>query len=431
MWFRRVMPLAFILLIQLLIIASELNERQADPTDIDNSWAATLAPLIVYLAGAGIFILSTFVYSIVLWLTPDARSSADDTDDDSSGQPQQQYGGASRIVETNKRTVLARIYLCNALVDTALLIPLAVFVGLLIDQLELIDDGVPDNERLWMAVFAPLFTALLVMLIVLFLAAIRVCGEANYQRPLSNSECCSAGCAGVLVCCPTDLEYAAQAEVQRRDKRVDYIADGAYHELPCVFIFTPSMTYGCGDFILAWVLFLFVIVLIGTLIGVAALLDGTIASELDVVFVGLYVDEALMILFAIFSLVGLCIYWRGSNQRPAGRKSVSAKAYEALFVITLSALLIAQQSLLAEQKSPQSWFVVFIPAYILFSIMLFVGCCDLRCAGRSNNDVTIDVTIPAQPATRTRSTGAQYKAGPGSFAKATPHHKSSVYGAFQ
>lgn len=430
----RLAPLAIFLLVQLLIIADELNERREEPLET-SAWVSEFTPLIIYLVAAVLYNLITLVSSARHWcirgdqggIETDDEASADGSTASSS---QQQYGGAQRLVKSDLKRRIALVYFWNALIDLALLIPASVFLGLLIDQLFRIDDAVVGNEQPWSLVLIPLEVLFGVAAIVLILAAFRVCGEATYQRSLGNSEYLSAAMSGVLVCCPLDRDYAAQAEWQQREKRTDYIADGAYHELPCVFMFTPSMTYGVADILLAWLLYVFLVGFLLTLVVVGLLIDGQLGTAtLDQVFAGLYVVEGLLIATSLLLLLSLCLWRNAGNQRPAGRKSLGAKFYEAVFVISVAALLIAQQALLARDEVAQNdWFVTFIPLFIAFSIVILAAFFELTCCGNGRRAQQPVTTVAQSSDPRAiRSTGArpQNLAGP----KPVSVHHKSLWGA--
>lgn len=438
MLFRRAAPLAAFVLVQLIIIADELNDRQLDPLDTDTHWTGEFAVLIACLVAVFVFILVTFVQAGRWWFN-EARDGAPATDDaevslDGSPAAAQKYGGAQRLVAPSINRRMARVYFWNAVIDLALLIPAAVFLGLLIDQLFRRDDAVVGNEYAWSVVLIPLEVMLGLVAIVLLFAAWRVCGEATYQRSLGNTEYMSAALAGVIVCCPTDADYAAQAEWQEREKRVDYIADGAYHELPCVFVFTPGMTYGAADLLLAWFLFAFLIALPLTLVFVGLRLDDRTDASLDTIFAGLYTLEGLLIATAIALLLTLCLWRNAGNQRPAGRRSLEAKFYEAILVIISSALFIAQQALLAAHDAPEdSWFVTFIPIFLFLSLLVIIGCCELSCGrpGRRALDGKTPVVVDATNPRGIRSTGARPKTSGLAGAKPVSVHHKSAWGAFQ
>ncbi len=395
MWCLRILLFSILLFIQLIIIADVLNQREAGLLP-DAPWVYIFLPVLLCLVVQAFAVAGSFVQAITYWLTPDAvRPATVAIEVDADGVETTVYGGAARLVQSNERLRLARIYFFDALFDAALLFFLTFFVALLIDQLARLDDALVGNEHPWLIVFMPLFAFFVVLLVLLLFGALRVCGEERYQRRLGNAEYCGAACGGVLVCCAVDQAELEEGNWHRRDKRPEYIADGGYHELPCVFICTPGMSYGWADFILAWLFYLFIVVLLITLFVIALQLDGIIDASLNVIFIGLYIVEILLAATSFALLVSLCLWWRGTEQRPRGRLNIVSKYMEALFAFVFAILLFVQQILLAQRiedtapvEERQDWQVVFIPLDILFILIWFISCCDLACYNRPPSPLT-------------------------------------------
>lgn len=422
MWLIRLGLLGIGVFVQLLIVADILNHIALGTLDGDTVWGEVFLPAIISLVVMGCFVLAACSQATRVCTAPDDASGPREPQlieaIDEQGNvvqmsstnellvssqartvPGQVYGGPARLVEGNERLAVARVYFFNALIDTVVLVCLAVFVGLLIDQLNRLYDDVEDNEMSWVGVFAPLLVLIGVLLLVFFFAALRVCAEERYQRPLGNGEYIGAACGGVVVCCAVREKELNNADMLRQDKRALYTANDGFHELPCVFCCTPSMSFGWVDVLLGVDILVFFLVLFIALVQVARRLNGTIATPLNTIFIGLYIVEGLAIFFSLGVLFMLCAFWRTSKTRPRGRATLMPKYIEALVIIITSIALIVQQALLAHRidgvvEQEADWFFVFIPAFSLSVFFLLAACFETSCfAGRATSGKRATVVV--------------------------------------
>jgi len=442
MWAVRVLALAVFLFVQLLVLADVLNQRDDDPAaDVD--WVAVFAPLIVYAALSFIYIIATLFRAGVLCVTqpppPSSQTTyetgADDNNVRGNGAQRPLYGSADAVERTALRRKRARVLAWDGVIDLVVLALFISFVALTIDQLTRIDDDVPGNERTWSgSVLVPLFILFPLLFVLVGFAALRTAGEERYQRPLRNAELFSASCGDVVSCCSLDEQQLTEAARQRQDKRQQYSASANFHQLPCVFVCAPSMTFGGADFLIAWLLYLLLLAALGVLIALGARLDGTTDALLNTIFIVLYVFGGLLILGSVLLAVSLCCCYRGAAARaaaswPSGRYNVLGKYTEAVFVFVFSVLGIVQLLLIAERvdhpDSERDWQVVFVPAYLALTITLLVGCCALACRRVLHRPPPTERTAVSGSAYRVRSAaGAQ----PRARAAAGP---SSDWGVFE
>lgn len=389
MWLRRLLPLSVILLIQLLFVADVLNRRAEDP-QLDVAWAGVFSPLIVYLGLGFLFIIASYFMA--------GNTFAQNPRPSGSNMPNGQYQASVVAADqTLQKRREAKITAADATIDLIKLTLLAVFLGLLIDQLERIEDTEAQNERDWGNVFIPFFIFLVFVFIVATIVALRVSAEYRYQRELGCGSCCGATFGGVVCCCAADDAQLAYAADQRRDKRADYEENDGYHAIPCAFMCTPAMNYGVPDSILRWLWWLVPIALIITTALTVSRLESDDASpSVADIFIALWIVEGLMIITAFFLVMTLCCCYRRAASRPVGRASMFAKYGESTLLFFGGALLITQEALLAAQIDDQEgwdWNAVFSPLYVLFTLIIFVGCCYVKWCNTNNNDASYSTTM--------------------------------------
>lgn len=415
MWARRIFVLFIFLFLQLLVLADVLDRLDEDPM-LDVSWAGVFALMISYLALAALFVIATYFYAG--WLYYKANYGVNST----IAPPQliavAGPGGtvtyrqnAATLDITLRRRRAAKIYLYDALIDTGVLILLGAFLGLLIDQLNRLRDGIVGNERAWSLVLLPLFFFWLVLLGLIIALAVRVHGEERYQRPLGNADCCTASFGGVVFCCSVDEAQLSFADDTRYEKRAEYYATADYHALPWAFLCTPSMHYGLADCLLGWLWVLFVIAALISTILLAVRLDSTSGTSPSVatIFIPLWIVEGLFAFVAFLLFFTLCCCYRSAAVRPRGRNALFAKYSESVFGFIAVILLAVQQALIAARvdgNTDTSWNTVFIPLYILFGFALLFGCCYVSCgrtrdADSGGDDLSDDVDRSA-PASATQ-----------------------------
>lgn len=352
MWLRRILPLSVFLFIQLLVLADVLNRIDEDEL-LDVQWAGVFAPLIIYLAIGLVFVCSSFFNA--------GYYSMKTSSDASDGAYQGDINAVDMSLRWRRR---AKIFFFDAIIDTIMLVLWAVFLGLLIAQLE-------ADEMSWATVFIPLYILLPLLLIMFAVLALRVNAEQHFQRPLGNADCCAATLGGVVCCCKVDesrLDYANQL---RQDKRVEYTASSLYHDLPCAFMCTPAMSYGCAEPALGWFWYLTILAALISLLLLTGRLDGTNGKPtIAVVFIPLWITEGLLFIGATFLVGSLCCCYRTQMSRPPGRASLLAKYSEGVLVMIASALLIVQEILIAmridDPDDLRDWNLIFLPAYVLF-----------------------------------------------------------------
>lgn len=398
MWSRRILVLVIFLLIQLLVLADVLNRLDEDPL-LDVQWVGVFAPLIAYFVLALLFIVATYFlagwyhykanYAVVSTVSPPQLLAVP-----GPGGTIVYRQNVGTLDVTLRRRRAAKIYLYDALIDTVLLALLATFVGLLIDQLERVRDDIAANERAWTLVLLPLFFFWLALLAIIIVVGVRVHAEERFQRPLGNADCCAASFGGVVFCCPVDEAQLSYANNTRYEKRAEYTATADYHALPCAFLCTPSLNYGLADSVLGWLWVLFVIAALIATVLLAARLDGSSGTSPLVaqIFIPLWIVEALFALTAVLLFISLCCCYRSAAARPRGRNSLFAKYAEAVFGLIGVVLLAIQQATLAARidgGTDTDWNTVFIPLYVLFTMVLLLGCCYLVC-GRTRNADNVD-----------------------------------------
>lgn len=359
MWSTRIANASLFLFIQLLFLSDVLNGR-ASVANPDTDWVATFSPTILYFVLAGLLIFGNIFQGI--WLR-------------TSDSPKSEYLDRQAFHASVVRKKKASVVFFDSLVDLVLLGSSVMFMVLTIRQLEALDAGTP--LRSWQGeTFGSLYFICGILFVVWALASRRVAMEYKYQRLLENSE--AFGC-----CCSVS---PAQDELDSLalDKKPMYAADAEFHNIPCVFVGTPAMTFGCPDYSVAIALFSTPLVIIGVLVALGARLDGADIS-LTTVFVALFVLEALIILFSIFTLMSLFLCFRGRGAQsqknwPQGRYSIRGKYLESFMLIWVSVLFMVQQILLENQIDGTldgHWVAVFIPALLVFGTFVIMGCC--RC----------------------------------------------------
>lgn len=410
MWLVLLELFALAALAQLGFIADTLN-KQEDGSVVNPPWLAVFIPLILYLLALFVWVLVTCWSAGSTWLNasgtvllldePSSSSDPDALDEvyvHRDAVVHYRAGGATA-------TVSASGLFFEGFVYSIVLVTLSFFVALLIDQLYRLDDAIADNEHMWTLVLAPLLLLLIFLFFLFGFVGLRVCGEERFQRAVANGEVFTAACGGVLVCCAPNYGQIAVGDQYRYEKRPAYLADRAFHSLPCVFMCTPAMTYGVADLLLSWLYFLLLPVLFFVLLYIGVSLDATGTVSLALAFFALYLLEALFIAAALALAVTLCAYWNHVNVRPRGRGSLRAKYTEAFFTIVAAILLIVFQVLLAwrvDDLGPTEldWHTIFIPLYILLVFAIILGICYKKCCVRR-------VTIAAPAAAGVIETGKQ------------------------
>jgi hypothetical protein len=382
MWLGRFAILSIFLLVVVGFIATALNEREVDELGPeDTNWHRVFSPFIwLYYPVSYAFVISTFVQATILWNTPGYG-------EEGSGAAIEEalVSPHTRTEYLRNRRILARIHLFDGSIYLALLVTSMTFLILLIAKLYDID-AAAANQNSWSIVFVPLYIFFIVLVAVLLAAAFRVCGEERTQSPIEDGKYAATVCGGLLVCCPEDQVVLERASTRRQDKQVAYVADGGYHDLPCVFMCTPTMTFGVPDYIFSLAQVLLVIIIPITLAIIAlAKLDRASSTSLHLIFSGLYAVESVMLLLAPAAL------WCVIRAKPdyatrTGRLSVRGKYAEIFLVAALAVTLIAQQALLVKRiesteplEQRDDWFLIFMPSLIFLLILSFVGCGAILC----------------------------------------------------
>jgi len=384
MWLRRIVTGSVFFFIQLLIVADILDRRVDEPT-LDVDWTKAFAVTIVYGGIALLFILSTFYLAGFQFLR--ARGLQTNQMRSRTGV-QYTVAGNNELSELQARRA-AKIYLYDGIIDFVLFALLATFVGLLIDQLNRRDAG--DTTRSWATVMAPLFVFLSLVFVFSTMLGVRVFAEKRYEGALNNTDCCSSAFGDVLICCNSDNTSLQLAVDKRSEKKPTYSATAPYHRLPCAFMCTPELSYGVADTLLSWAWYLLILLLIVSTALLTVRLDSVDQSTPTATasLVPLIVAVSLVILLSFVLLLSLCCCFRRLRDRPVGRSSILYKYADTVAALVGMTLLLAQLALLGVQidaDDKYDWQVAFVPAYLLFSLGIFAGCCVYACSRTSRDD---------------------------------------------
>jgi MFS family permease len=415
MWLRRTVTVSVVFFIQLLILGDILNRRQLDPT-LDVDWTKVFAVTIAYAAIAFLFIVATFFSAGVEYVRARTMSTGRVT-----AQGGVQYSVAdNNLLESARSRRNAKIYLYDGIIDLTLFTTLAVLLGLVIDQLESIDGG-GEPTRAWGVVLVPWFVFLALLLLFSVWLALRVYAEKRFERSLNNSDCCGAACGDMFVCCTMDIDSLDTARAARADKRPTYQANAVYHRLPCAFMCTPSLAYGALDTLLSWTWFTLLLALLISSILLACRLDSADGASpaLLATFVPLFVVFSLLALVSLLLIFTLLCCYRTVLSRPAGGSSVLAKYAEAFLTVFVSALALAQLGTLGAQAdnadADADWHLVFLPAYLLFTLGIFVGCCCFACRVRPRGYGALEDLDDNDPPPTSSADKARLRADPTSM----------------
>ena len=393
MWLRRFLTISVFVFIQLLVIADVANRRADDPTLVLD-WTLVFSPIIFYIAIASLFVLATLYAAGLEFFRANYLLAPRNTI--STAEPSMYADHDSNYFERSQALRNSKIYFADAIIDSSLLVLLSVFVALLVNQLEEIDAGVLEFTRSWFLVFTPLYLLLFILLVISIGVAVRVYAESRYDRNLNTTDCCGAAFGDLFCCCTLDEMSMEMARATAQDKRRSYIADASYHQLPCAFMCTSSMSYGAIDVLLSWLWFLFVVAAIVVHFLLAANLQSKFDEpgeeaqpSLGLTFLPFFISIPLLLLGSLLQLIVLCCCYRRLHSRPRGRKSILYKYVQLLLTTVFAVAAITQFAVLSElidaQAQSPDYHITLLPSYLFLTVIILVGCCSTVCNGGSNN----------------------------------------------
>ena len=406
MWLKCITYLSLLAVAQLLLLADALDDFHEVP-NFQADWVLVFMPTILFLAFACAVVLSRFWRAA--YYTSKARDLVNNKNAGDMADPKfSTVAGRAQAVLVYKR--IAWVTFVDTVFDVFLLAAGIVFVVLVIDdlstaQLNLLPAAPPpanasDTELVGEAEdtavrafnFRTASLPLTAIWALLTLAALSgaVRTLRAYNRAVSEGTVSDAG----YCCCGSgdagdgdddndaSISYRAAGSVKENGT---YMATAHYQKWPCAFMFTWSLGYGWPESVLSVLLFLMLpaMILVTTLF--ANFLD-TGTPSITSIFIVLWILEALIIAFAILSLVWMagCAYLPVNPVR--GRSaSLPVKAAELLVTLFVVVLLAVQQIMLAvriDDEDPFAWNLVFVPSYVLFGLLTFADCMNGMCCAR-------------------------------------------------
>jgi len=422
MWLWRALLFAALALVQTAVVGDTLNRLAAEPA-FEPNFAAVLAPTFVYLGIFALWIAAGYVRALIAYVVarPERRVQL--------GDGSSQYASLRDVDARQREASAACIYAGDASVELIMFALMLAFAILLAQRL-----GNPDG-RAFLVVFVPLFLYFGFLLVVFAVAAGRTQAEKRYESPMGSRGCCDALFGGVLLCCSDDSDALAEARFQRADNKPSYVAEAEFQALPCAYMCTPALAFGTLDLIAAALTYAMLLAALISTILLGVRLDSAARSPtLAAVFAPLFAVESALIVVSVALYVSLVCNYRRPVDRPPGRTNIVGKHAEVLATIFFVALLVLQQALLAARvdaatPSDADWLATLTPLLVLFSLVLYCGCCGIQYCSRD-----------AQEERRARRREMQYAtqtgAAPTRLEEASVHDRtysrlpSSHYGVF-
>lgn len=273
MWLEWLFVLSLTLLVQLVVLAVELNDRDdALPGALlATNWNVTFVVLYVLLAVLGAWALLRALGALLLCArgrpAPPGRGKNDeDLYDDNILTSPAEFGAPAPSEERAARSE-AGVRFLDAAVDLVFAALDVAVVALLAHALLARDAG---EAASWTALFAVLFTRLGALLLVITLGAVQTFA---LERALAGGSLTEAVCAGVLCCCPVrgETEDDVARELDYRDERntasgvareARYVRRAQFQDWDCVYACTPRALPNFAVYLRALLLFLVVPALI-------------------------------------------------------------------------------------------------------------------------------------------------------------------------
>lgn len=280
MWLEWIFALSLTLLVQLVVLAVELNDRDAlePPAAPLTDWNVTFVVLYVFLALLGAWAIVRALFALLLCArgrptAAAARAKADDNDVDDLLAPAEDFG-APAPSEARGARAEAGVRFGDALVDLVFagldLAIVAVLAHILMER----DAGVALVS--WTPLFALLFTRLALLELAVLVGAVQTFA---LERALAGGSRAGAVCGGVLCCCPATerVQDEALRELDYRDERnttsgvareARYRRRAQFQDWDCVYVCAPRALPNFVVYLRAALFFL----IVPTLILSAALL---------------------------------------------------------------------------------------------------------------------------------------------------------------
>lgn len=406
MWYKCITTLALAALGQTILLADTLDDF-AETEHFRANWTLVFAPTIIYLALAGLVVLSRFWRAA--YFTSKARRAGTAPLDDNEPALLDPTDRANAAAAFRR---VAWVTFIDTAFDAALLACGIAFVVLMVDNLsiaqqnlEMAQAGFDD----WSFVNAsvPLVVLWSLLTLVALIAAARTYSEHSRARRDAggtSASCCFGGDFYAddddrrLQGGDDDEDDATSINYRTRtgkEKGV-YLANANYQQWPCAFMFSCSLSYGWPDLLLAIVLFLFLPAMVLVTLLLARFLD-TGAPSMTSTFLVLWILEGAAAVLAVVAALWMCSCAWMPVPQPRGRSGYMAKATEFFVVLLVMILLAVQQILIAVRVDDSDlieWNVVFIPFYILFGLAAFAGCASGFCCLKSSTKTAPSTTNP-------------------------------------
>jgi len=442
MWLEWIFVLSLTLLLQLVVLAVELNDRDVATDALETDWNVTFVVLYVFLALLGVWALLRALYALSLCggrarpRVVRVKGDEDDNDIDDLLAPDDDFG-APAPSETRAARSEAGVRLGDAAVDLLFAALDLAFVAVLAHTLLARD---ADELADWTPLFALLFTRLALLQLLLLVGAVQTFA---LERALAGGSLATAVCGGVLCCCPPTRRAEADVarELDYRDERntasgvareARYRKRAQFQDWDCVYVCTPRALPNFAVYLRALLLFLVVpaLILSGVLLlarlraldaAADVLVAPTAAAAAAAVDVparfrhhdgaphywpafaasgGNWTDVAAhhpslrwtgdapsvgVVLAPLFALVGALVLHSTcmcvAYAGGARRRTGAEWTLGALYVVALVALLVSG-ALLADRidtVSDVDWHAVFAPLYVAFVINVLIAGSVLLC----------------------------------------------------
>lgn len=265
MWLDWLLVLSLTLLVQLIVLAVELTDRDDSGVTDATDWNVTFVALYFALGLFALWAVVRLLYTAFLCargppLESAARKNDDDFDDllapvDDFGAPPPSRERAARS-EASVRLGDAAIDILFAALDIAIV---AVLAHALIAR----DAG---ERASWTALFVLIFVRLGLLQLLVLAGAVQTFA---LERALAGGSRATPVCGGVLCCCPSgaDAERDVARELDYRDERntesgvareTRYLRRAAFQDWECVYVCVPRALPNFVVYLRALLLFLVV-----------------------------------------------------------------------------------------------------------------------------------------------------------------------------
>lgn len=399
MWYKCITTLALAALGQTILLADTLDDF-GDTPHFRANWTLVFAPTIIYLALAGLVVLSRFWRAA--YFTSKARRAGTGPIDGNDPVPLDSTERASAAIAFRR---VAWVTFVDTAFDAALLACGVVFVVLMVDNLsvaqqnlEMAQAGFEDWS--FINASAPLVVLWLLLTAVAVVAAVRTLIESNRAKRAAggiSSSCCFGGDFHDQRSGDDDDDDMSVSYRTRTGKEKGvYLANANYQQWPCAFMFTCSLSYGWPDQLLAIVLFLFLPAMALVTLLLARFLD-TGAPSMTSTFIVLWLLEGAAAALAVLAGLWMCSCAWMPVPQPRGRAGYMAKATEFFVILFVMILLATQQILIAvrvDDSDPIEWNLVFVPFYALFGLTAFAGCASGFCCLKPSTKTIASTTNP-------------------------------------